>query len=590
MATAALGRPPASAEDTGTPRLFTPGRIGGVEIRNRVIMPAMTTRAADADGFVTEQTIAYFAARAAGGVGLVTVEMASPEKVGKHRHHELGLHDECYLPGLTRLVAAIHAEGAKAAIQLGHAGGHTRIDVSGEPPIAPSAIPHVVQEGTTETIVPLEMSPARIEESILAYATSAERAARAGFDVVEVHAAHGYLISQFLCPAENLRTDAYGGSVENRARFGCRVIAAIKRLRPGLAVVFRFNGDDYFPGGLTRADAIAVARLAEAAGADAIHVSAGHYRSLPSAAVMIPPMVYEEGVFLPFAAAVKAVVRVPIVTVGRLGRPELAVAAVESGQADFVALGRPLLADPDWVAKARAGRAMRTCLSCNTCVDTMRSGSRTHCLVNPVTGRELAFGDQATRAARLPRGKRIAVIGAGPAGLSYAALVGPGNDVTVFERDTVPGGSFRLAGLAPTFQGVEAVPESFARYVEMLERECREAGIAFVYGEDVTAKPSRLRAFDHVVVAAGARYRWGLGPLIRGFLRSGLAQAKPFRAVAASERVRHWLYHVARTPAGPAIALRIGHRSVELIGDARAAGKSDAAIRSAYEAAYGTAA
>ena len=200
--------------------LLTPARIGTVEIRNRIVMPPMTTRTADEDGHVTDDTVAYYLARARGGVGLVTVEMASPEKVGRHRRREVGIYDDRFLPGLARLVDEIHRAGAKASIQLGHGGGHTRRDVCGEEPIAPSAIPHVVQEITTETIVPEAMTKERIEETTAAYVRAALRAREAGFDCVEIHAAHGYLISQFHTPFENRRDDEYGGSLENRARFG----------------------------------------------------------------------------------------------------------------------------------------------------------------------------------------------------------------------------------------------------------------------------------------------------------------------------------------------------------------------------------
>jgi dimethylglycine catabolism A len=198
------------------PQLLNPGRIGPLALKNRIIMAPMTTRKADAEGFVTDAAIAYYPARAEGGVGLITVEMASPEKAGKHRRFELGIHDDRFLPGLARLVDAIHAAGAQASIQLGHGGGHTRIDIAGETPIAPSAIPHSVQEGHTETVVPEEMTIARIAQTQAAFVAAAQRAMRAGFDAVEIHAAHGYLISQFLAPAENRRRRVPGRSLRSR--------------------------------------------------------------------------------------------------------------------------------------------------------------------------------------------------------------------------------------------------------------------------------------------------------------------------------------------------------------------------------------
>src|SRR3954453_2819328 len=234
--------------------LLSPARIGELELKNRIVMPPMTTRTADADGFVTDATIAYYMARVRGGVGLITAQMAAPERAGRHRRRELGIYDDRFLPGLTRLVADIHRGGAKASIQLGHGGGHTRVDICGETPIAPSAIPHPVYEVTFETIMPEAMSRERIAETVRAFAAAAARAQKAGFDCVEIHAAHGYLISQFHAPFENHRTDRYGGSLENRARFGLEVLRAVKASAHGMPVIYRLSVEDFFPGGLPWAE------------------------------------------------------------------------------------------------------------------------------------------------------------------------------------------------------------------------------------------------------------------------------------------------------------------------------------------------
>src|SRR5712671_4900878 len=301
--------------------LLTPARIGPVEIPNRIVMPPMTTRTADAEGYVTDDSIAYYLARARGGVGLITVEMASPEKAGRHRRRELGIYDDRFLPGLTRLVREIHRGGAKASIQLGHGGGHTRIDICGETPIAPSAIPHPVYETTFETIIPEAMTQERIAQTTAAYVAAARRARTAGFDCVEIHAAHGYLISQFHAPFENRRTDEYGGSLENRARFGLDVLRAVKAAVPEMPVIYRLSVEDYFPGGLPFEEGRRIAIWAAEAGADALHVTAGHYRSLPSAQIVLPPMTFPDATFLDFAADIKKAVDVPVIAVGRLGDP-----------------------------------------------------------------------------------------------------------------------------------------------------------------------------------------------------------------------------------------------------------------------------
>ncbi|OGA59318.1 MAG: hypothetical protein A3G81_20080 [Betaproteobacteria bacterium RIFCSPLOWO2_12_FULL_65_14] len=553
-----------------------------MEIRNRVVMPPMTTRLADPEGHVTDAAIAYFRARAAGGVGLVTVEMASPEKAGRHRARELGIYDDRFLPGLERLVQAIHSAGAKASIQLGHAGGHTHSDICGEPPIGPSAVPQLVREGTIDaTVVPLEMTRERILEATRAFVAAAARAHAAGFDCVELHAAHGYLLSQFLCPEENRRADEYGGSLENRARFALEVVRGIKQAVPGLALIFRLSADDLFPNGMPLAEGLQVARWAAQAGADAIHVSAGHYRSLPSPQVMTPPMAYPEGLFLGYAERIKAEVRVPVIAVGRLGDPRLAMAAVDEGKADFVALGRTLIADPDWVEKARAGRAYRPCLACNTCVNEMRSGAQLGCLVNPAAGHEAEFAG-----ATPPQGERIAVIGAGPTGLSYAELAASSSRVVVFERDAAAGGAFRYAGKAPWFQQVEAREESFVRYIEQMERACRERGVELRLGVDVMRNPELVKDFDRIVIATGARYRWGLGGLVNWMLDTGWARSAPAKRLFASAGVREWFYRGARRGTAKAAArLARAGQKVTIIGDAKLAGKSKEAIEDAFRTA-----
>src|SRR5215470_640559 len=521
--------------------LLTPARIGSVEISNRIVMPPMTTRTADEEGKVTGDTIAYYAARVRGGVGLITCEMASPSRDGRHRRRELGIHDDRFLPGLSQLADEIHRHGAKASIQLGHGGGHTRVDICGETPIAPSAIPHPVYEVTFETIVPQEMSHARIAQTVAAFAAAAVRAKRAGFDCVEIHAAHGYLISQFHAPFENRRGDEYGGSLENRARFGLEVLRAVKAAVDEMPVIYRLSVEDYFAGGLTSPEGKQIAIWAAEAGADALHISAGHYRSLPTAHVMIPPMSMPDAPFLDFAAEVKQAIRVPVIAVGRLGDPATATAAVADGRADFIALGRTLIADPQWVEKLTRGEPIRRCLACNTCVDEMRGGAGIGCVVNGAAGRELLFAD-----AKPPQGERIAVIGAGPAGLTYASLVADRNSVTIFEKEPQAGGAFRLAGKAPLYQGVEASEGSFARYIGDLVSACAQKGVTFKYGVDVTTQPDVLAPFDRIVVATGARYRFGLGPLVASALAWGAGYWPLIRSGLANAALRDWFYHRGR--------------------------------------------
>ncbi len=561
--------------------LLTPARIGPVEIPNRIVMPPMTTRGSDEEGHVTEQTIAYYMARVRGGTGLITVEMASPEKAGRHRRRELGIYHDGFLPGLTRLVKEIHSGGAMASIQLGHGGGHTRFDICGEQPVAPSAIPHPVYETTLETIVPEAMSKERIKETIAAYAAAAVRAQNAGFDCVEIHAAHGYLISQFHAPFENVRTDEYGGGLDNRARFGLEVLRTVKAAVPSLGVIYRLSVDDFFDGGLSYGEGRVIAIWAAKAGADALHVTAGHYRSKPTAHRMIPPMAEPDAPFLEFAADIKRAIDVPVIAVGRLGDPATAAQAVEAGKADFIALGRSLVADPLWVAKLARNEPIRRCLACNTCVDGMRSGAGISCVVNGAAGREAMFANAAP-----PRNQRIAVIGAGPAGLTYASLVADYNAVTVFEKESRPGGAFRYAGLAPMFQEVEANPASFARYIDDMAQACWRKNVVFQFDTDVERNPALLAPFSRIVVATGASYPLGLGALAMGLLERGAGRWPVVSRLLKAAALRNWFYYRARRATGARfMPLARPGQFVTVIGDAAKPGKSKEAIASAFDAA-----
>jgi len=348
-----------------------------------------------------------------------------------------------------------------------------------------------------------------------------------------------------------------------------------------MPVVYRLSIEDFFPGGLPFSEGRRIAVWAAEAGADALHVTAGHYRSLPSAQVVLPPMTFPDATFLDFAAVVKKAVRVPVIAVGRLGDPAIATEAVAAGKADFVALGRTLIADPQWVEKLRRGEPIRRCLACNTCINEMRGGARIGCVVNAAAGRETMFADRCP-----PRDERIAVIGAGPAGLTYASLVAEGNDVTVFEKDKHPGGAFRYVGKAPLFQEVAASEASFARYIGDLFAACTGKGVQFRFECDVAARPDMLAPFDRMVIATGADYRFGLGAIATKMLDWGIGRLPPFSQLFSTPMFRDWFYHKGRR----ATADRFRQfakpgQIVVAIGDAVAAGKSKQAIASAFEAA-----
>jgi dimethylglycine catabolism A len=272
---------------------------------------------------------------------------------------------------------------------------------------------------------------------------------------------------------------------------------------------------------------------------------------------------------------------VPVIAVGRLGDPATATHAVASGRCDFVALGRTLVADPQWVDKLRRDEPIRRCLACNTCVDGMRSGAGISCVVNGAAGREAMFAN-----ATPPQGERIAVVGAGPAGLTYASLVAEGNTVTVFEKAGRPGGSFRFAGLAPMFQEVEANPDSLERYIKDMVAACTRHGVAFHLSTDVVNNPELLAPFDRIVVATGASYPYGLGPWAMALLDLGAGGWPGLSQLMSEPRIRDWFYYRARSgTAGRFRGLANPNQIVTVIGDAAKPGKSKEAIASAFEAA-----
>ncbi len=324
--------------------LLTPLSFAGLRLRNRIVMPPMWSGQATPEGFVTDVIIDYHRKRAAGGCGLVIVEHTFVHPSGRHTPTQLGIVSDAHVDGLARLAAAVRGEGAVVALQITHAGSRARSAILGRKPFAPSALRHP-NEPNGE--VPEELTVGQIAGIVRAFGDGAVRARAAGFDAIEIHAAHGFLLSEFLSPLTNQRTDEYGGTLENRGRLHLEVLSEIRhRLGPAVPVFVRLGAADEMPGGLEVSESSRVAQWLEGRGADMIDVSGGLQGARGSGG--------ETGYFVPYAAAIKAVVHVPVMVTGGIREAALADRVVRGGQADLIGIGRAMLEEPDWAARAAA--------------------------------------------------------------------------------------------------------------------------------------------------------------------------------------------------------------------------------------------
>lgn len=476
------------------PNLFEPGTIGEHTVRNRLVMPPMGTNYANETGGVTDRMVEYYAERARGGVGLIIVEVAAVEYPrGKAITRELSIADNKHIAGLSRLAEQIKNHGAGCYIQLHHAGRQTTTaETEGLEPVAPSPVKEEFL-GTE----PRALETSEVEDMVERFIAGAERAHDAGFDGVELHGAHGYLVGQFMSSRTNEREDRYGGDLEDRMTFPLEILGGIRdRLGDSFGLGVRISADEFVEGGNDVDDAKEAAKMIEEAGADFVHVSSGIYESMPT---ILEPMRYEEAWRTYLADEIGDVVEIPTIAVGSIRQPETAERVLEDGQADFVAIGRGLITDPRFLEKAREGREaeINRCIGCNLgCLgEGIFAGKLMGCTVNPEVGREREFAELG----EAPHAQSVLVAGAGPGGAEAAIWASNrGHDVTVWEADDEIGGQLDLAAAPPGRGKIDW-------FREYLETQLENQDIDVRLGERVDRDLVVREDPDAVVVATGAR-------------------------------------------------------------------------------------
>jgi 2,4-dienoyl-CoA reductase-like NADH-dependent reductase (Old Yellow Enzyme family)/thioredoxin reductase len=472
--------------------LFSPIKIKSLELVNRAVMPPMGTNLGNPDGTVSEANLAYIKRRARGGPGLIITEITSVHPSGSAIPNELGTFHDQFIPGLRKIAKAVHAAGCKVALQLHHAGRESLYLLREKKAIAPSAIRSLVFG-----LTPREITREEIHEIIAAFGTAARRGVEAGFDAVEIHGAHGYLLTQFLSTLSNKRTDEYGGSLSNRSRFMIEVLKEVRKtVGPDFPISLRLSVEECIEDGYTFEDIRPILPGLVQAGADILHASLGTHGS--PGGITSAPFEYQPGFNVWRAKKLKEAVGLPVIAVGRFTEPSLADEVIARGEADLVAFGRQFLADPDFLIKAREDcpEDIRKCIACNQgCIERLMLGEgKIRCAINPETGQEILC----------PKGpadfrRNVWVVGAGPGGLTAAYEAARlGHKVTLFEKEEETGGQLRLARKVP-------FKDQYGTWVSWLTAQAKKMGVILRTGTEVTESIVSEGKPEVVILASGGK-------------------------------------------------------------------------------------
>jgi 2,4-dienoyl-CoA reductase-like NADH-dependent reductase (Old Yellow Enzyme family)/thioredoxin reductase len=467
--------------------LFKPGFIGKLRLKNRLIRAAMYTTYGALDGSVTDRMIRHYRELASGGAGLVIVEFSYVDKKSsKSNYCQLSVAGDEYIPGLSWLAMTIKQNGAKVGLQISHAGGQRYLMTPRKK--VPSQAPWEAIQGKGET-APEELTIEEIEEVVEAFGDAALRAKKAAFDLVEVHASHGYLITEFLSSTTNRRTDQYGGSLENRIRLLIEIIENVrKKVGFDYPLSVRLNGSEYLEGGITIEESIETAKILEKNGVNAVHISGGTHRNSDK---LVVPMYWSRGYHVWAAEAIKKAIEIPVIASGSVTTPELAEEILKEEKADFISLARPLLADPSFPKKAEEGRSedITPCIRCNMGCQGRPEGSLT-CTVNIAAGKEDEF-----KIKPVVRRKKVAVIGGGPAGMEAARVAAMmGHPVILFEKRKM--GGMLIEASIPEFKA------DLRPLIKYLSTQLKKLKVE-VLNEEADVETIKRRAIEVVIIAGG---------------------------------------------------------------------------------------
>ncbi len=468
-------------------KMFLPFHIGSMELKNRIVMGPMGTSLCDENSRPTQRLADYYEERAKGGVGLIIVEHAYPQRLGVKSRLSAGLWDWETLPGWKAVTEGIHRHGAKAAIEIGHLGRCTDYPASvGQKAMAPSAVRCPVAQAPTRSVREEE-----IEQYKKDYLNSVELAVAAGFDAIELHFANGYFLAEWLSGRTNKRTDRYGGTFDNRVRFALELTQLVReKVGPAYPLLARFASRE-INGGRGIEESRVFARLLQDAGIDCLDVNAGSPNEYDWE---FPSYFQEQGFLIEDAEKIRQSVFIPVIGGGRITEPKMAELALQDGRMDLVSINRGLIADPYWPQKVRLGREdeIRRCIGCTCCINEKEKQKGIVCTVNPFVGKETLLSIEPAA-----EKKRILVVGGGPAGLQAAiAASRRGHTVTLAEKEEQLGGLVRAAGVPPMKWDILSM-------IPAMTREAERFGVRILTGTRITAEQAAAQGYDLVVLTCG---------------------------------------------------------------------------------------